>query len=175
MFGDAPPYSQVTLFYGTFQVGSVVADSNGNWDWTNTIATPTVGMTYTLTAQATDVAGNVSSRSAPYSVTQVKQSGPSQAPTVSGVSLSLGSILSTNADGSFDTIATPTLSGVATANSEVAVFDDGVVIGVALVNSMGAWTFTCSTLATGQQELTFEDINQVGTFSAMACPITIQV
>ncbi|MGP0064101.1 MAG: Ig-like domain-containing protein [Isosphaeraceae bacterium] len=174
LFGTSVPYSQVSLFYGTFQVGSVVADSNGNWDWTNTFATPSVGVTYTLTAQATDVAGNVSSPSATFSVTQVSPSGAAQSPTVSSASLSAGSILSTNADGSFNTIATPTINGAATANTEVAVFDDGVVIGVALVDSTGTWSFTCSTLSTVRQELTFEDINQLGTFSAVACPITIQ-
>ena len=117
----------------------------------------------------------MSSLSATYSVTQVQPSGSAQSPTVSGVSLSIGSILSTNADGSFNTIATPTITGVATANSEVAVFDDGVVIGVALVDSSGTWSFTCSTLSTERQQLTFEDVNQLGTFSAVASPITIQV
>ena len=175
LFGTAAPYSQVTLYCGGYSVGSVVANGNGNWNWVNTIAPASVGSTYTMTAQSTDIAGNVSSVSATYSVTQVQSSGSSQAPTVSGVSLAMGSIITTNADGSFTTIATPTVSGIATANSEVAVFDDGVVIGVALVGSSGTWSFTCTTLSTGRQYLTFEDVNQVGTFSAVASPITIQV
>ncbi len=175
LFGTASPYSKVTLYCGSYQVGSVVADNNGNWDWVNTIAPASVGSTYVLTAQSTDIAGNVSSLSAAYSVTQVQSSGSTQAPTVSGVSLAMGSIITTNADGSFNTIATPTITGAATANSEVAVFDDGVVIGVALVGSSGTWSFTCTTLSTGRQYLTFEDVNQVGTFSALASPITIQV
>ena len=70
LFGTAAPYSQVTLYYGTYPVGSVVADSNGDWNWTNTAGTPTVGTTYSITARATDVAGNVSSLSAAYSVTR---------------------------------------------------------------------------------------------------------
>ncbi len=176
LFGTAAPYSQVTLYWGTYLVGSVTTDSNGDWNWTNTAGTPSVGLTYSITAQATDVAGNVSGLSAAYSVTEVRQPAlVAAAPTVSDVSLSSGSILSTNADGSFNTNATPTITGVATANSEVAVFDDGVVIGVALVGSSGTWSFTCSTLSAGRQQLTFEDVNQLGTFSAVASPITIQV
>ncbi len=69
LFGTAAPYSQVTLYWGTYLVGSVAADSNGDWNWTNTAGTPSVGTTYSITAQATDVAGNVSSLSATYSVT----------------------------------------------------------------------------------------------------------
>ncbi len=175
LFGTAAPYSRVTLYYGTYPVGSVAADSNGDWNWTNTAGTPTVGTTYSITAQATDVAGNVSSLSAAYSVLVVQPSGPAQSATVSNVSLSTGSILSTNADGSFDTIATPTITGDATANSQVAVFDDGVVIGVAFVDSTGNWSFTCSTLSAVRQQFTFEAVNKVGTFSAVAQPITIQV
>jgi hypothetical protein len=171
LFGTAAPYSQVTLYSGNYAAGKVVADSNGDWEWTNP-RTPSVGTTYNLTAQATDVAGDVSSISAPYYVTVVPQTGPAQAPSVSNVSLSIGSIVRTNADGSFNTIATPTITGTATAGSTVVVFDDGIVIGLAVVDPSGNWSYTCSTLSK-QQQLTFEDVNSLGTFSSLACPINI--
>ena len=40
LFGTAAPYSQVTLYCGTYPVGSVTANGNGDWNWTNTIGTP---------------------------------------------------------------------------------------------------------------------------------------
>jgi hypothetical protein len=134
-----------------------------------------VGGQFSFTAQATDLAGNTSSLSAALDVSVNPPATGSQSAVVLSASLSIGSILSTNADGSSNTIATPTISGVATANSEVVVFDNGVIIGTALVDPTGSWTFTSSTLSTGRQELTFEADNQAGTFSAVACPIIIQV
>jgi hypothetical protein len=75
----------------------------------------------------------------------------------------------------FNTIATPTFSGVATANSQVAVLEDGMIIGTAPVDATGNWTFTCSTLTNGLHKLAFEAVNQLGIFSAVACPMMIQV
>ncbi len=75
----------------------------------------------------------------------------------------------------FNAIATPTFCGVATSNAQVAVLEDGMIIGTALVNSQGNWSFTCPTLTTGQHHFSFEAVNALGTFSAVACPTTIQV
>ncbi len=75
----------------------------------------------------------------------------------------------------FNTIATPTFSGVASANSQVAVFEDGMVIGVAATNASGNWTYTCNALTSGLHRMYFEAVNVLGTFSVAADPITIQV
>jgi hypothetical protein len=74
-----------------------------------------------------------------------------------------------------NTIATPTFSGVATANAQVAVLEDGMVIGVAATNASGNWTYTCDTLTSGLHRMVFEAVNVLGTFSAAADPMTIQV
>ena len=174
IFGTAQPYTQVTIYQGSTPLGTVAADSLGDWDWyvNNALS---IGSKYSFTAQSTDVAGNTSSPSATTNVILVRPTRGAQAATVSSATLSNDSILSTNADGSFNTIATPTINGVATANSEVAVFDDGIIVGIALVDTTGNWSFTCSTLSAVRQQFTFEAVNQVGTFSAVAQPITIQV
>ena len=75
----------------------------------------------------------------------------------------------------FASIATPTFNGVATVNSQVAVLEDGMVIGTAPVDASGNWTFTCSTLTSGLHKMAFEAVNQLGVFSDVADPMTIQV
>ena len=75
----------------------------------------------------------------------------------------------------FDTIATSTFSGAATANSQVVVLEDGMIIGIALVDATGNWSFTCAPLTSGLHTLSFEAVNQLGVFSAVACPMTIRV
>jgi hypothetical protein len=94
---------------------------------------------------------------------------------VTSDSLALSSILGTNLYGYISTIIMPTINGTATANSQVVVLEDGIVIGVAGVSSLGSWSFTCSTLTTGVHRLTFEDANQAGSFSAATGLLTIQV
>jgi len=243
IFGTAQPYTQVALYQGSTLLGTVAADNLGNWDW-SVNGGLSIGVQYSFTAQATDIAGNTSSRSATTNVILVTPTTGAQAATVSSASLSVGSFVSVNADGSFNVItasttsgaatpappapptpgpapptpgpapptpgpappapgpappapgpappapappgpqppgaqanaiATPTISGLATPNSEVVVFDDGVIIATALVDPKGNWSFTIPTLSTGQQQLTFEAVNQNGTFSAVAYPITIRV
>ena len=84
-------------------------------------------------------------------------------------------VTSTSSVQVFNTISTPTFSGVATANAQVAVLEDGMVIGVAPVDASGNWTFTCDPLTSGLHRLAFEAVNVLGTFSLVADPMTIQV
>jgi hypothetical protein len=75
----------------------------------------------------------------------------------------------------FNTIATPTFSGVATANAQVVVLEDGMVIGAVATDASGNWTYTCDTLTSGLHRMVFEAVNVLGSFSAAADPMTIQV
>ena len=63
--GSAEAFSTVTLYDGQTQLGSATADGAGAWS----ITSPTLAIgAHTLTARATDVAGNVSSAASPLSV-----------------------------------------------------------------------------------------------------------
>ncbi len=175
LFGTAQPYTQVTLYSGTYVVGTATANGNGDWDFAYGSISPSVGVAYGITARATDIAGNVSNSSATYLATVVYLPLFAPSATVSSASLAASSILGTNADGSFNTTATPTVSGTASSNSQVAVFEDGIIIGMASANSAGNWSFTSPALTSGRHRLTFEAVNLLGLFSAVADPITIQV
>ena len=54
-------------------------------------------------------------------------------------------------------------------------FEDGVIIGMASVNSAGNWSFTSPALTSGRHRLTFEAVNLLGIFSVAADPMIIQV
>ena len=117
LFGTAQPYTQVTLYSGTYVVGTAAANGSGDWQFSYNSINPSVGIAYGITARATDIAGNVSNSSATYLATVAYIPLWAPAATVSSASLAASSILGTNADGSFNTTATPTISGTATANS----------------------------------------------------------
>ena len=156
-------------------VGTATANGSGDWQFSYNSINPSVGIAYGITARATDIAGNVSNSSATYLATVAYIPLWAPAATVSSASLAASSILGTNADGSFNTTATPTISGTATANSSVVVFEDGVIIGMASANSAGNWSFTSPTLTSGRHRLTFEAVNLLGIFSVAADPMIIQV
>ena len=87
--------------------------------------------------------------------------------TLSSVGVLLNSLLGVNPDGSINTGTTVTLGGTATALSEVAIFEDGVVIGVAAAGLNGSWSFTASGLTTGRHRITLEAVNADGVLGSM--------
>ena len=181
LFGTAQPYSRVMLYYqtnvfwslnnGTPLLGSVAADGNGNWNFTDSNAVLKTFSATGFTAQATDLAGNVSLSSATYFVIMAARTASATTARCSSASLTASSILSTNPDGTFNTVATPTISGLATQNSLVAVLEDGVIIGSVAVDSGGNWSFTCPALRTGLHRFSFEAVNQLGILSVAVDPI----
>jgi hypothetical protein len=102
--GTAEPGSTVTLYdtNGTTVLGTVTADSSGNWSITS--STLTLGV-HTLTTKSTDAAGNTSASSAALSVTVASQqvltaqtpsntflpSSPSSKPPVASPEMNVGS------------------------------------------------------------------------------------
>jgi hypothetical protein len=173
LFGTAAPYSRIALYNGLTSLGGTAADPNGHWDFTLSAGILSIFRTLSFTATATDVAGNVSGRSVPYNVTLLPSFLGSA--TLSSVSLATTGVLGVNPDGSIDTGATPTISGVATPLSQVAVFEDGVVIGVAAAGLTGNWSFTSPPLTTGRHRFTFEAANLLGVLSTVVDTLIIQV
>ncbi len=164
LYGTAVPFSQVAIYDCGWSVGTTTADRSGHWDFSASSSVPPG--CYTLTATATDLAGVTSSQSVPFSVAVLSPTSWAAAVAVTGDSVAAYSALGTSPDGYIETTNTPTINGTATANSQVVVFEDGIVVGVASVNCSGNWSFACSTLTSGVHKLTFEDTNQSGNFSA---------
>lgn len=128
--GTAEANSTVTLYDtdGTTQIGSVTADGSGNWSVTT--STLSVG-SHTITAKATDVAGNTGIASSGLSIT-VDTSAPTLNPATS-----------TPADNATD-IATDT-SPVLVYSENIAFGSSGTIVLYDVTNSSAIETFDVAT------------------------------
>ncbi|HLL55882.1 MAG TPA: Ig-like domain-containing protein, partial [Myxococcaceae bacterium] len=126
--GTAEAGTTVTVFRsGTTVIGTAVVDAAGSWGFTPPSAL--VDGLQTVTAQASDVAGNTSLVSTPRSFTV--DALPPDVPLV----LAPG-------DGAQLNTTTPVISGTAEAGSTVTVSVDGTDAGTAAVDETGGWRFT---------------------------------
>ena len=131
--GTAEANSIVSITLGGNVIGSATTDGSGNWTYTDTGKVN--GNTYSYTATATDVAGNISGASSAF-VAKVDTVAPS-APVVVSINGDSGRSGSDN----ITNVTDQTLSGTAEANSTVTVYQDGVALGTATANGSGDWTY----------------------------------
>src|SRR4029079_18260689 len=68
-----------------------------------------------------------------------------------------------------------TLTGSAEANAAVKVYDGATLLGNAVANSTGAWSFTTATLANATHNLTATATDTAGTTSATSAVLSITV
>lgn len=174
--GSADPNATVTITrtsgIASIVVGAVTANASGSWSYTPTL--PVANGTYSLTATETDAYGNVSAASAPFALTidTHKPAAPSGIRLVSPIN---GSGATT-----YTSVATPTLTGAGEAGATITVTNNGsgspVVLGTAVVNASGAWTFTpTSPLADGPQSISTTATNAAGTVSAPSAAVAFTV
>ena len=163
--GTAAANSTVKVFDGATLLGSVVANSSGAWSYT-TAALP--NGTHSLTATATDVAGNTGAASTALSVT-IDTTAPST-PTIASFSPDTGTV----GDGS-TTANVLTLTGTAEANATVKVFDGATLLGSAVANSSGAWTYTTATLANATHSFTATATDVAGNTGAASAALAVTV
>ena len=116
----------------------MTADPDGSWRFsTGTLSNGS----HSLTATATDAAGNTSSASAALAIT-IDTAAP-VAPTIASFSTDSGV-----AGDRITNDNTLTLTGTAEANSTVKVYDGTTLLGSATANGSGAWSYTTATLLT---------------------------
>ncbi len=142
--GTAEANSTVKVFDGATLLGSVTADGTGAWTYTTAAL---ANGAHSLTATATDAAGNTGTASAALNVT-VDTTAP-VAPSIASFSTDSGTVGDhiTNDN-------TLTLTGTAEANSTVKVFDGATLLGSVTASGTGAWTYTTAALANGAHSLT---------------------
>ena len=142
----------ITLFDGSTIVGTGMVGAGGNWS----IATSALADgPHTLTATATDLAGNTSGASAALPVTI-----DTVAPPVPG-SLALAPASDSGVAGDGITnINTPVITGTGIAGDTITLLDsplDGstpvTTVGTATVGADGTWSITTSALANGARTL----------------------
>jgi hypothetical protein len=169
MSGAAEAGSTVTIFDGSIQAGTVTADSSGHWSLAN--LTLTEGSN-SLTATATDIAGNVSAPSAALAVTLDSQA--PDPPAVSGISPDTG----VSGDGITDSQIVA-VSGTAEAGSAVTVFDGSTEVGTTAADGSGNWSLANVLLGEGANSLTATATDPAGNVgdpsAALAVTLDTQV
>ncbi|MDX1589453.1 MAG: Ig-like domain-containing protein [Oleiphilaceae bacterium] len=166
--GSSEANASVEVLIDGGAIGTATADGSGNWSYDHTGTTLAEG-TYTVTAQATDLAGNVSALSASFELvvdTSVA------APVVSGITDDTG----TAGDG-ITSDTTLLFNGTSEANASVEVLIDGGAIGTATGNGSGNWSYdhTGTTLAEGTYTVTARATDVAGNVSSLSASFELMV
>ncbi len=163
--GTAEANSTVNVYDGTMLLGS--ATTNGTGAWSFTTAALTDGA-HSLTATATDVAGNTGAASTALNVT-VDTTAP-VAPSIASFSTDSGVV-----GDNITNDNTLTLTGTAEANSTVKVYDGATLLGSAITNGTGAWTYTTTALANGAHSLTATATDVAGNTGVASAALSVTV
>jgi hypothetical protein len=139
--GTAAANSTLTVFLnGQFYDTAL---TNGSGSWSYQVKDALADGTYTFTATATDLAGNVSNSSKALKVT-INTKTPI-APIITGFTKNTSSSL-------LGSTTTVTLSGTGIAGDVVTILDGNTVLGTAVVSAAGTWSFKTPSLATGKHD-----------------------
>ncbi|WP_313382926.1 Ig-like domain-containing protein [Pantoea sp.] len=168
--GTAEAGSLVTLYDGDTLLGSVTADAGGAWSFTTGALS---NGPHSFTVTQTDVAGNVGTASAPFTIT-IENGLP---PTTSTLQLTddSGSTLVSLSSGDSTRDTTPVVSGTASAGTVVTILDGTTTLGSVTVGSGGVWSFTPAVLAEGAHSINITTVDATGNPGASAGPIAITV
>ncbi|MCX9017762.1 Ig-like domain-containing protein, partial [Citrobacter portucalensis] len=135
--GTGAAGSTVTLYDGTTPVGSVLVPADGNWSIQ--VTQPLSEGPHTLTAVATDAAGNAST---PASFALTIDTTPPAAPIIVAGEGLIGGATLPLANGGSTKSTTPVLSGTGEPGATITVADNGTTLGRTTVQPDGTWTFT---------------------------------
>ncbi|MAL97468.1 MAG: hypothetical protein CL583_03365 [Alteromonadaceae bacterium] len=166
--GTSEADAAVEILLNGSGIGTAVADASGNWSFDHTAVALSDGA-YSVTAQATDVAGNVSSVSPAFNVI-VDATEP--APVINGISDDTG----TAGDGiTQDT--TLLINGTSASNASVAVFIDGALVGTTAADGSGDWSYdrSAAPFSDGTYAITAQATDIAGNVSALSVPFGISV
>src|SRR5690606_18305835 len=159
--GTAEPNSTVTVTIDGVVAGTATAEGTGTGTFPP--ATPLTEGPHTVTATATDAAGNESDASAPVEFT-VDTVAPGT-PVITGPT-----------DGALLTDTTPDITGTAEPSSTVTVTIDGVVAGTTTADAAGSWTFTPSSpLGEGPHTVTATATDAAGNESPQSSAVTFTI
>ncbi|WP_186070171.1 Ig-like domain-containing protein [Burkholderia gladioli] len=174
MEGIAKPHARVTIRDGNAVLGSTDADEKGNWRFVPDAGHRLAEGPHTLQAQSTDRLGQQSEPSAPYYL--VVDTVPPGQPTIDLVYDDVGKQQGALASHDYTDDAMPTLHGRAEVGAQVEVYDGAGLIGTAIANRGGRWSFTPSRpLAEGAHELTVKARDDAGNLSVASDAFVVNV
>ena len=162
--GTAVANSTVNVFDGTTLLGTATAGANGAWTF---VTVPLPDGMHSFTATDT-VSGITSAASVAMNVT-VDTVAPT-APTIASFSTDSGTVGDRITNDS-----TLTLTGRAEANSTVKVFDGATLLGSAVANGSGAWSYTTAALTNGAHSLTATATDAAGNTGVASAALSVTI
>ena len=166
--GTAEAGSTVALYDGATLLGTALADA-GTGAWSIVTSSLAAGA-HTLTARATDVAGNTGAASTSLTVTIDTQS---DQPT--GLALTAGSDSGSSSTDRLTNVTTPTVTGTAEAGATVTLYSGATAIGSAVANNGGLWSITSTTLNPGLQTLSARAVDVAGNTSVASAGLVVTI
>ncbi|WP_337264871.1 MULTISPECIES: Ig-like domain-containing protein [unclassified Serratia (in: enterobacteria)] len=136
--GRAEAFSVVAIYSGKSMIGTAFADVTGAWEFSSIFAFP--DGEYTITAKAVDFAGNSGLGSLAYTMTI--DTIPPALPTILQAFDDVGAQQGILNSGDLTDDRTPRLSGKAEAGVTVFINDNGKLLGTAMADASGNWSFT---------------------------------
>lgn len=162
----------ITVLSDGQPIGTTIVGAGGTWSFTPTNALS--NGPHTLTATATDSAGNTSPASSGFTFT-VDTVSPNT-PVITQVSDDVGPLTGNLNNGQATNDARPTLNGTAEANSTVKIYDNGALIGTVSADGNGAWNFTPeNALGNGNHALTVTSTDAAGNVSTSSAGFALIV
>ena len=125
---------------------------------------------HSITATATDVAGNVSAASTARSVT-IDTVTPAAPSTPVLAPASDGGVKGDN----ITNVNTPTFAGTAEAGSTVTILSDGTAVGTGIATSGGSYSVTTSTLTDGTHSITATATDVAGNVSPASAALSVTI
>jgi N-acetylneuraminic acid mutarotase len=157
--GTAEPLATVVVVVHEQTVGSVTADTRG--DWSVTATTRLDDGTHTVTATASDALGHTATDTHALTVDTTAPAAP---------------VVLAPADGSTTRDSTPTYTGTAEVGSTVTLIVDGAEVGTIAAGAGGSWSFTpVASLADGSHHVSAHARDAVGNTGPDSTPRTFTV
>ncbi|UST72286.1 Ig-like domain-containing protein [Pseudomonas siliginis] len=170
--GTAEVGSIVKIYDGATLLGSTMADASGNWSFTP-LTNLGEGL-HSLTAQATDAAGNTGTGSTPYSI-DVDTQRPA-APVIVQVVDDRNPVTGDIGNNGMTNDSRPEIRGTAEAFSTVTIYVSGNPLGVVTADASGNWSWTLNVdLSTGKHTFTADARDALGHTSDKSAPYGIEV
>ncbi|MEH2599182.1 hypothetical protein V1278_006095 [Bradyrhizobium sp. AZCC 1577] len=167
--GTAEANSVVKVFEGTAQIGTATANGSGVWNYTTGAL---AAGSHSLTAKATDAAGNTGAASAVVTASTGTSAPPATpaTPTIASFSNDTGA-----AGDGITSDNTLQLKGTAAANSTIKIYDGSTQIGTTTASSTGSWDYITSVLTNAKHVLTATATTSSGQTSAASGAVTVTV
>jgi hypothetical protein len=175
--GTAEPGARIDIYDNGFYVGTEFADAAGHWSHT---PNPPLGNgLHAFTVIATDPAGH-SSVASPAYVVIVDTIAPGKLDFANlQVIDDVGAVVGAIANGGSTDDSRPTFNGSGQiAGDKITLIADGVVLGTAIADAAGHWTFTPEpgdALAEGVHNIVFQVTDAAGNAGAPSDPFTLTV